>query len=125
MFNWTKTCTYNAEQKRKFHRMAKRRLRDLACHLGFQKGSFDLRSNMAGIAVSGEIILHHETLYVQVFQSTIGPPNGILFRTCEGRRDFTGGPNNWAHIDLLEDLPLLASKIQRSTTPQHRRVPVI
>ncbi|HWU61489.1 MAG TPA: hypothetical protein VN112_05630 [Ensifer sp.] len=112
MFDWTKTCAYDAARKTKFHRMAKRRLKALAQELGLDEGMFDLRSNMGGIAVSGEITLHHERLYVQVFQSTLGPSHGIRIRTCQGRRDFTGGPNNWAHIDLLDDLPALASKIQ-------------
>jgi hypothetical protein len=35
-------------------------------------GDYDLRSNEAGLAVSGEITLHADRLYVQVSQSAMG-----------------------------------------------------
>jgi hypothetical protein len=64
--NWYLTCAYAPEQKRRFHTQARARLRRLAAALGFSSSSCDLRSNLAGIAVSGEITLHHERVYVQV-----------------------------------------------------------
>ena len=54
-----------------------------------------------GTAVSGEITLHGDHLYVQVSQSALGSHSGILFRTCKGRKDYVGGPNNFASLDLL------------------------
>ena len=44
----------------------------------------------AGTAVSGEITLHGDHLYVQVSQSALGSHSGILFRTCKGRKDYVG-----------------------------------
>lgn len=100
-FDFRKSVAYDAEAKRLFHSRAKSQLRRLAAALGLEPGSYDLRSNEAGIAVSGEITLHGDHLYVQVSQSAMGYHSGILFRTCKGRKDFVGGPNNFASLDLL------------------------
>jgi hypothetical protein len=45
--------------------------------------------------------LHGDHLYVQVSQSAMGYHSGVLFRTCKGRKDYVGGPNNFASLDLL------------------------
>ncbi len=107
--NWYIPCAYNAAQKRSFHTGGRKRLKSLASALGFETGSFDLRSNEGGIAVSGEVTLHHENLYVQVSQPATGSDTGILIRTCKGRKDYTGGRNHFAPLRLLDDLPYLAS----------------
>jgi hypothetical protein len=60
--------------------------------------SFDLRSNQGGVAVSGEVTLHADRLYVQASQPTTGSDTGILFRSCDGRRDYVGGVNNFASL---------------------------
>ena len=60
MTDWYARCAYDPEVKQRFHTAARARLRRLATTLGFPSGSFDLRSNPGGIAVSGEITLHHE-----------------------------------------------------------------
>jgi hypothetical protein len=60
------------------------------------------------IAVSGEITLHAATVYVQVCQPATGADSGILIRTCKGRDDYTGGPNNFAPLNLLDDIGALA-----------------
>lgn len=100
-FDFRKSVAYDAEAKRLFHSRAKSQLRRVATTLGLEPGSYDLRSNQAGIAVSGEITLHGDHLYVQVSQSAMGYHSGVLFRTCKGRKDFVGGPNNFASLDLL------------------------
>ena len=100
-FNFRKSVAHDAEAKRVFHSRAKSQLRRIATALGLESGSYDLRSNQAGIAVSGEIILHSDHLYVQVSQSAMGYHSGVLFRTCKGRKDYVGGPNNFASLDLL------------------------
>ena len=106
--NWAQTCSYDYEQKELFHRAAKQRLRLLAKEVGFKKESFDLRSNKAGCAVSGEVTLHHENVYVQVGQSCMGVGFGILIRTCNGRRDFHGGHNHFLPLsDLDKREPLI------------------
>lgn len=117
--NWTELCAYAPDQKRRFHATARSRLRQLAVELRLPAGSFDLRSNQGGIAVSGEITLHHEDVYVQVSQSMMGAGMGILIRTCRSRRDYTGGINNFAALDMLDDVPGLAQRV-RAVAPAVR-----
>lgn len=114
--NWYLSCSYDDEQKRRFHRAVQARLRKLAGALRFPSGSYDLRSNRGGIAVSGEITLHHEAVYVQVSQPATGADSGILIRCCAGRRDFTGGRNHFAPLSLLDDLPQLARRVRAVMT---------
>ena len=110
--NWYLRCAYEPEQKRRFHTTARARLRKLAAALAFAPHSFDLRSNEGGIAVSGEITMHHDRVYVQVSQSAMGFDSGILIRTVEGRRDNTGGRNHFAPLSLLDDIPALAGRVR-------------
>ena len=91
MFDWYRRCSYDAEQKKQFHRHARAALRALAKELRFESASFEIRSNVGGIAVSGEITLHHHRVYIQVCQPATGADSGVLIRTCEGKRDYTGG----------------------------------
>lgn len=58
MFDWNRSCSYDEQHKRRFHTIARSRLKKLAAELNLPSGCFDLRSNKAGIAVSGEITLH-------------------------------------------------------------------
>ena len=100
-FDFKKRVAYDADAKRRFHRHARAQLLKLAEALGLEPHEYDLRSNAGGIAVSGEITLHADHLYVQASQSATGADTGILFRSCDGRRDYTGGRNNFASLDLL------------------------
>lgn len=106
--DWYKACAYNEPQKHLFHREAKKRLKDLAEALCLSRGAYDLRTNKGGIAVSGEITLHTDALYVQVSQPATGCDSGILIRTCKGRKDYTGGPNHFAPLRSLDDIGALA-----------------
>jgi hypothetical protein len=90
--------------KRAFHKEAKARLKKLAAALGLAPGAFDLRTNLAGPASRGETTLHGERIYVQVG----GLMNEILIRSCSGRKDFTGGQNNFANVGQLDHLETLA-----------------
>ena len=110
--DWYADCAYAPERKRRFHTLARARLRDLAKELRLNTGSFDLRSNAGGIAVSGEITLHHEDVYVQVCQPATRADTGILIRTCNGRRDYSGGRNHYAPLALLDDIPVLAIRVR-------------
>jgi hypothetical protein len=69
-----------------------------------------VRSNLGGVAVSGEATLHGQNLYVQICQPATGWDRGILIRTCEGRKDYTGGRNHFAPLSWLDDLPQLAHR---------------
>ncbi len=112
MTDWYAHCAYEPEVKRRFHAAARTRFRRLATALGFPFGSFDLRSNPSGIALSGEITLHHDDVYVQVCQPATGADSGILIRTCQGRRDYTGGRNHFVPLRLLDDTPALATQVR-------------
>jgi hypothetical protein len=111
-FDFRKRVSYDPGTKRLFHNHARRRLFKLAEVLGFIPGTYDLRSNEGGIAVSGEVTLHADRVYVQVSQPATGRDTGILFRSCEGRRDYVGGPNNFASLDLLHRPAELARRIK-------------
>jgi hypothetical protein len=111
-FDFRKPVAYDPYAKEAFHRSAKRQLRLVADALGLQPQSYDLRSNKAGIAVSGEITLHADRVYVQVSQSAMGYDSGILVRMCQGRKDYVGGPNQFASLDLLNRPDDLARRIK-------------
>lgn len=115
MFQWTKSCSYDEAQKRRFHATARSRLKQLAAELRLPAGSFDIRSNKGGIAVSGEVTLHHEGAYVQAGQFGLSSGHGILIRSCKGRRDYTGGPNHFVALTLLDDIPALAATVRAIT----------
>jgi hypothetical protein len=116
-FDFRKGVAYDPEAKRLFHTHARRRLIKLAAALGLTPGAFDLRSNAGGVAVSGEVTLHADHLYVQVSQPATGSDTGILFRSCEGRRDYAGGRNHLASLDLLHRPDELARLIRRHIEP--------
>ena len=95
------------KHKNQFHLTAMRRLRLVAKALGLEPGQYDLRSNRGGMAVSGEVTLHSDHLYVQVSQpGCMG--KGIMFRTCQGRKDYSGGRNRWADANSLNYPEIMA-----------------
>jgi hypothetical protein len=96
--------------KQRFHNAARRQLRALAVELVLPANSFDLRSNKGGNAVSGEVTLHGEHVYVQAGQCGLG----LLYRSCKHRRDYTGGPNHWTPLDMLNRPVELAALISRN-----------
>lgn len=97
------------QTKKDAHNVAKRVLRHFAKEiLGLAQGTFDVRSNPAGIAVSGEVTLHTDPppncekgYYLQIGHSCLGPGATILFRTCKNRTDYTGDRNCFHHIACL------------------------
>lgn len=113
-FDFRKSVSYDPDRKRLFHSRTRRQLRQLATALGLASGAYDLRSNQGGIAVSGEVTLHADRLYVQACQPATGHDTGILFRACEGRKDYVGGRNNFASLDLLDRPNELARRIREA-----------
>src|SRR6202040_1639503 len=110
-FDFRKRVAYEDDAKRAFHSKARRQLKLLAEALRLEPANYDLRSNKAGPAVSGEITLHADHLYVQACQPATGHDSGVLFRTCRGRQDYHGGPNNFASLDCLNRPKELARRI--------------
>lgn len=105
----TTRCAYNVAAKAAFHRVAKKYLRRLAATLALPKGSYEIRSNQGGIAVSGEATLHGEHLHLWIEQSCVGPAERVVFyRGCHGRKDYTGMVNHTAVAATLVDTPMMA-----------------
>lgn len=114
--NWYRRCSYDTEQKRRFHSDARKRLKCLAVELGFRPASYEIRSNLGGIAVSGEVILHHEAVYIQICQPATGHDTGVMIRTCQGRRDYSGGRNHFEPLARLDDIDGLAARVREIMT---------
>lgn len=93
--------SYDDINKGKFHRAALKALKELAVKLNVSKESYDVRSNKGGHAVSGEITLHTDSLYVQICQSFNSNKMQILYRTCKSRKDYTGGTNHFTTLESL------------------------
>jgi hypothetical protein len=91
------------ERKQQFLKDGKKFLKALAQEIGVAD-QCDLRVNEGGMAVSGEVTLHADSLYIQLFES--GKPGvRALYRTCEGRKDYTGGRNLYVTMKELHDNP--------------------
>jgi len=102
-----------AVRKATLHRTGRRFLRLLAQELGLAAGTFTARSNEGGIAVSGEVSLHADHLYVQLSESCVQAPGvEVMFRSCAGRQDYCGGVNHWSSAARLATGGLEAFKAQ-------------
>lgn len=108
--------TYDGEmKKRKMHSAGRAFLKRLADDLGLAKGAYDIRSNQGGIAVSGEVTLHGEQIYVQLAEY-YGSRGGvsILYRSCNGRKDYCGGRNNSIRMtDVAVNYPAFVAACKR------------
>jgi hypothetical protein len=89
--------------KKDFHYFGALFLRSLADRIGLQRGTHHVRSNLGGDAVSGEIYLRHDKLYMWITQSFDGQVL-LIYRACNGRRDSIGEQNNTIKlIDMKDD----------------------
>ena len=96
--------------KLRYHSLGRRVLRAVAKELGLQSGTYDIRSNLGGIAVLGEVILHGEHLYIQFCEAMNGTE--VLYRTCQGRKDYGGGVNHWMGYEDLYDIKRACEKFK-------------
>jgi hypothetical protein len=65
--------TYDiCEFAKRLLKAAKRLLKIVAKENNCPPETYDLRSNKGGIAVSGEITLHHEKFYIQIYEGWFG-----------------------------------------------------
>lgn len=93
-----------AAAKEAFHKAGLTFLRKLSKELGLQRGEFGIRSNLAGVAVSGEVTLHSNDIYVQLYESFVGQGGvSVLYRSCRSRMDCTGHQNHYASMKDLTD----------------------
>lgn len=72
--------------------------------LKLDPSTYDLRVNHGGIAVSGEVTLHSENLYISIEAGCF--EGRFMWRTCTGRKDYTGGINQWTTASALVQKPL-------------------
>ena len=110
--DWYDDCAYEPDRKRQFHATARARLPQLANALRFAPGEYEIRSQLGGVAVSGEIVLHCTNVYVQICQPATRADSGILIRACDGRKDTTGGRNHFAALRLLDEMQELAARVR-------------
>ena len=96
-----KDLSYNEADKKIFHAECKKVLKVLAKKMDLKTSEFKVSSNKAGIACSGQITLHTDSVYISVSQS-MGKPNA-LYRSCEGITDYSGGSNNYYPIEKILD----------------------
>lgn len=87
-------------KKDAFHRAAKKFLIKLAPQI-LTLG--EISSNKGGIAVSGEITLHGESIYIQISESCMHRGPSIMYRTCKGFDDYCGGQNHFVKMSDLTD----------------------
>ena len=106
---------YDPESKAAFHSEAKRALRALANHLGLAPADYDLRSNKAGPAVSGEVMLHTDTFYLRLSLARFSAGREAMFRRCDGRQDYSGHRNNFCDIAVILDPPKFEQIVRRET----------
>ncbi len=98
----TKLANYgkNSYDKETFHRLGRAYLKMIAQVMGLVAGTFEIRSCKGGPGVMGEVILHTETVYIHLS----GESNGeFYYRSCKGRKDYTGGRNRWLEYAKLEN----------------------
>jgi hypothetical protein len=98
------------KQKRIIAQHYRWQLRKVAQHLGLRADQYILHSNPGGPGVWGEVILHTDKYYLQASQDQ--SDLGLLVRSCKGRKDYTGGPNQWVPFTLLERPQELAAMLK-------------
>ena len=90
--------SYNAQNKKEFHRVGKKVLRQIADALGLSKNNYEIRSCLGGIAVGGEVILHSDSLYISIQEGSF---DDIMYRHVKSRKDYSGDVNCWMSCDYL------------------------
>lgn len=97
----------NNDAKIAWHSYAKKLLIKVAESLGLEHGQYDIRSNLGGVSVSGEVTMHSDSLYVQFSQgiramgSDVGDCYSMMVRTCRNRQDFAGGKNQFFPYEIM------------------------
>lgn len=93
LMNLSGNCSYSADNKAKFRRLATKFLREVAAIIN---DNAEVRFNPGGIADLGDAILHGDHVYVNFtadhVRSVCGP---AYYRKCKGKKDYSGERNNW------------------------------
>ena len=103
----TKEAQYDYINKEEYRKLGRRILKRVVELMGLNKGEYDIRWNPGGQACSGDHTLHANWFYLALHDN-IGS-GWFYFRTCKGRKDYTGGHNqivnwSWLIVHGLEEL---------------------
>lgn len=104
---------YDEAAKRTFHAEGRTAMRRLAEALGLETESYSVRSNKGGPAVSGEITLHGDEVYVQLSLGGLGQDREVLYRRVNGRADYCGQRNHFAPVAALLAPDRFARQLRR------------
>jgi len=119
-----KGVAYDAHAKKVFLSEGRKALRRLADALGLADDSYDIRVNRGGIAVSGDITLHGEDVYVELSLGCFGRGREVLYRRVQGRCDYCGDRNHFAGVeDLLKPDRFAAQLCRELHLPQPDTAP--
>ncbi|WP_454887925.1 hypothetical protein [Sphingomonas oryzagri] len=105
--------SYDEEAKRTYHAEGRRALLRLAGALSLERDAFTISSCLGGPAVSGEIALHTDELYVMIGIDWPEEHRHVLFRSVTSRKDYTGGRNRWGSIRELLEPERFAARLRR------------
>lgn len=122
------------------HAAARRMLSFFARHvLLLDEKSFSVRSNMGGIAVSGEVTLHTNKfpgldrgIYIQISQPYSGLQS-VMIRGCDGPADYTGYGNNFTTVTnafgSMADMQKFAETVRKiaacNNTNRYGKAPMV
>lgn len=93
--------SYNAVGKQQFLKEGVKVLKALAADLHLPTQTFKVSKNVSGIAGSGEVTLHHNRFYLTISQRFGGEDHYVLYRSCVGQKDYSGGSNNYCDVSAL------------------------
>lgn len=105
--------SYDDAAKRAFHSEGRTAMRRLAEALQLAEAGFEVRSQRAGPACSGEITLHGEEVWVQLSLGAFGPDRELMYRRVRGRDDHIGDRNRFASIRDLLSPDRFAGRLRR------------
>jgi hypothetical protein len=94
---------YDEPAKKQFIRNARTFLKRYAVEvlkLKEQGIGYEVRVNKAGIAVTGEVTLHADDIYIQISGSALKHLGHVLYRRCDSRTDYTGHRNFYMTVQL-------------------------
>jgi hypothetical protein len=112
-----KPLGYNERLKNEFKRLAMKVMKELVKEIGLEPGSYTVKWNAGGIAVSGEVWLFHDNVFIEFSQSAIGPM--FYYRKPRDRNnsvnpDMVVGRNQWMEFADLENMKEAAETIRRN-----------
>lgn len=112
------SCSYHRDAKIRFHLLAMRYMKSVAKLMGLKTAQYDLRSNLGGAAVSGEVTLHTERVYFQLSNDH----GNQLYRGCSGRKDYTGDHNQWFRPVIIRNINEVVETLLKITNPPSHRI---